>query len=309
MSAIIYYLFVWPLSKCPLWLLYRLSDIMYLLFISIAPYRKKVIVSNLNRSFPDYSQQQIADLTKQFYRHFSDMLIEGVKNLGMTEDELLRRFKIKNPELMQELYQKNKSVLLVSAHYMNWEWMISGQSLFFPHQAIGIGMPLSNGFWDKKINSLRSRFGMKVIHSKIVTSTLETYKNAEIPTATLVLSDQSPGDSLKSYWTTFLNQPTAVAFGAEQLANSFDQAVVFYLPKRIKRGYYQVELELITEHPKSMKWGEITELHVAKLEKRILLEPSYWLWSHKRWKRDIPENLVHLKNQQREKFNTLFRSN
>lgn len=308
MSAVIYYLFVWPLSQLPLWFTYRFADLFYLLLITVLPYRKKVITGNLERSFPDASPQQIARFRRQFYRNFADMLIEGVKNLGISKNELQRRFVIRNPELMQTLYAEQKSVLLVSAHYMNWEWMITGQALFFPHQAVGIGMPLSNGFWDKKINALRSRFGMHVIHSKIVKQTFDDYHNRSVPTATLVLSDQSPGDSLKSYWMTFLNQPTAVLFGAEQLANTYDQAVVFYLPKRIKRGYYEVELQLLTKEPRSLNWGELTESHTKLLENRILDEPGPWLWSHKRWKRSVPEDVEGLKQQQREKFNHLFRS-
>lgn len=308
MNALLYYVIVFPLSKLPLWITYRFADFFYFLLITVLPYRKKVIEGNLTRSFPDKSPKEIKQLRNRFYKHFADLLIEGIKNLGISEKELRKRFVIKNPELMRQLYEKDKSVLLVSAHYMNWEWMITGQALFFPHQAVGIGMPLSSGFWDKKINALRSRYGMHVIHAKIVKETFENYRNQSIPTATLVLGDQSPGDSLKSYWMHFLHQDTAVLFGAEQLANTYDQAVVFYLPKRIKRGYYEVELTLLTEEPKSLEWGVLTEQHARLLEQRIQQEPQYWLWSHKRWKRTVPEDLPSLKAQQREKFNQHYRS-
>lgn len=308
MNALLYYCFVFPLSRLPLWFTYRFADFFYLLLITIIPYRRKVIEGNLSRSFPEKSPKEIKRLRNRFYRHFADLLIEGIKNLGISEKELRKRFRIANPELMQTLYDQQRSVLLVSAHYMNWEWMITGQSLFFPHQAVGIGMPLSSGFWDKKINALRSRFGMHVIHAKIVRETFENYQKSGTPIATLVLSDQSPGDSLKSYWTTFLHQPTAVLFGAEQLANTYDQAVVFYLPKKIRRGYYEIELQLITDQPRSLSWGDITEAHTRLLEQRIQEVPEAWLWSHKRWKRSVPEDVETLKHQQREKFNQLFRS-
>ena len=308
MNALLYYLFVYPLSKLPLWLTYRFSDFFYFLLITVLPYRRKVIEGNLSRSFPNKTPNEIKQLRNRFYRHFADLLLEGVKNLGISEKELRKRFVIKNPELMQELYDRKKSVLLVSAHYMNWEWMITGQSIFFPHQAVGIGMPLSSGFWDKKINARRSRFGMHVIHAKIVKETFIDYKNRNIPTATLVLSDQSPGDSTKCYWMNFLNQPTGVLFGAEQLANTYDQAVVFYLPRRIKRGYYEIELQLLTDQPTSLEWGKLTEIHTQLLEQRIVEEPNAWLWSHKRWKRTVPTNLEQLKKEQREKFNQYFRS-
>lgn len=308
MSKVAYYLFVLPLSKLPLWITYRFSDFFFLLLITVFPYRKKVIEENIARSFPDLSQKEHRRIKRSFYRYFADMLLEGVKNLGISEKELRKRFEIKNPELMEQLYEQNKSVLLVSAHYMNWEWMITGQDLFFPHQAIGIGMPLTSGYWDKKINTLRSRFGMKVIHAKIVKETFNSYLQEGVPTATLVLSDQSPADSTKCYWMTFLHQTTGILFGAEQLANTYDQAVVFYLPKKIRRGYYEVELQLLTDEPRTLPWGKITETHAHLLEKRILEEPGPWLWSHKRWKRTVPDNIPKLKEEQREKFNSLFRT-
>ena len=308
MSKVAYYLFVLPLSKFPLWITYRFSDLFFLLLITVFPYRKKVIEGNIARSFPDLTKKDHRKIKRSFYRYFADMLLEGVKNLGISEKELRKRFQIKNPELMEQLYEQNKSVLLVSAHYMNWEWMITGQDLFFPHKAIGIGMPLTSGYWDKKINTLRSRFGMKVIHAKIVKETFNSYLQKGVPTATLVLSDQSPADSTKCYWMTFLHQTTGILFGTEQLANTYDQAVVFYLPKKIKRGYYEVELQLLTDEPRTLPWGEITETHTKLLEKRILEEPGPWLWSHKRWKRTVPDNIPKLKEEQREKFNSLFRT-
>jgi KDO2-lipid IV(A) lauroyltransferase len=169
-------------------------------------------------------------------------------------------------------------------------------------------MPLTSKFWDHKINSLRSRYGMHVVHAKNVKTAFQHYAEQNIPTATLTLSDQSPADSTKAYWTQFLNQQTAVLFGAEHLANQYDQAVVFYLPKRLKRGYYSVELQLITANPRTLNWGEITEHHTRLLEERLNAEPAPWLWSHKRWKRSVPSNLDELKNQQQEKFKQHFRS-
>jgi Kdo2-lipid IVA lauroyltransferase/acyltransferase len=308
MNPILYYLILYPLSKLPLWISYRFADVFYLMLISILPYRKKVINSNLAKSFPDRTVKEIKQLRNDFYWNFSTMLIEGVKNLGISEKELRKRFVIKNPELMNDLFKKNKSVVLVSAHYANWEWMITGQNLFFKHQAVGIGMPLSSGFFDKKINGLRQRFGMHVTQAREVDQVFEGYKSKNTLFATLVLADQAPGNSLKSYWTNFLNQKTAVAFGPEQLANKYDQAVVFYIPKSIKRGYYEVELELLCENPKDLSWGEITEIHTRKLEQILTKKPAPWLWSHKRWKREVPTSLEQLKREQREKFNRTFRS-
>lgn len=302
-AALAYYLIVRPLSMLPLFILYRFSDLFYLLLISVFPYRKTVIDENIPRSFPQMSELNHRAIRKKFYRHFADILIEGIANLSMSQTELIKRFKVINPEVMKEMYDKKKSVVLVSGHYNNWEWLISAQQFLFPHQAMGIGMPMTNKFWDKKVNERRQRFGMKVVHSGNFKEEIQSMKE---PVAILTLSDQSPGDSRKSYWMEFLNQPTAVLFGTEQMAHSLDMAVVFFAIRKIKRGYYEMELKLITEEPHKLTWGAITEAHTRMLEYEIRHKPENWIWSHKRWKREMPDNLETLKKEQHEKFNAHF---
>lgn len=306
LAALAYYIFVIPLSLLPLPVLYFFTDFFFVLIITILPYRKKVIDQNLKRSFPDKSQQELNAIRRKFYHHFTNILAEGIKNLTISKASLKRRFTVRNQELMNELAQKGKNVLLVSGHYNNWEWLITSQAFLFPFEAYGIGMPLTSAFWDKKVNARRSRFGMKVIHAGNYKEALSA--KTEQLKSVLVLSDQSPGDARKSFWTNFMNQNTAVLFGAEMMANELDYAVVYFTTHRIKRGYYEMELTLITDEPKSLNWGEITEQHVQLLEREIMAKPEFWLWSHKRWKREIPSDLEQLKQQQREKFTTKYRS-
>lgn len=301
-----YYCLVLPLSYLPMWVLYGLTDFFYLILITLIPYRKNVIEGNIDRSFPELSVQEKRKIKRKFYHHLCNILAEGIKNLSISKNELNRRFKVRNPELMTKLYEKQKSVVLVSGHFNNWEWLITAQNFLFPHHAMGIGMPMSSKFWDKKINERRTRFGMEVIHSKNFKD--EIQKNAHHPIALLTLGDQSPGDSRKAYWMEFLNQTTAVQFGTEQIAHEYNFAVVFFVIHKIKRGYYEMELKLITPEPKNCSWGEITELHTRFLEQEIIKQASQWIWSHKRWKREAPKDLNELKEEQHAKFDQRYKN-
>lgn len=303
MSALLYYCLVYPISLLPMWILYRISDLLFLLFMSILPYRKKVVKQNIQRSFPDLAPKDQAILVRGFYRHFSDLLVESIKNLSISERELTRRMKVVNPEVLQVLQINQKSSLLVSGHFNNWEWFITAQALLVPHESYGIGMPLSNGFWDKKLTERRQRFGLKVVHAQ----NYKTMFTRSKPVSVLVLSDQAPGDARKSYWMEFLHQPTPILFGVEQMANEFDLNVVYFQLKKVKRGYYEIEFQLLTSDPRSLSYGQLTEQHVQLLEQSILDEPCYWLWSHKRWKREIPTDLEALKVAQKIKFEEKFR--
>lgn len=299
-----YYCLVIPISYLPLRILYLFTDFFYLLLITVVPYRKKVIEGNIERSFPDKSKSERAKIKRQFYRHFCDLLAEGIKNLTISKAALTSRFTVKNSEIMYQLYNQKKSVILVSGHYNNWEWLITAQNFLFPHKAMGIGMPMTSKFWDKKINERRMRFGMKVIHSKNFREEIE--KNSYHPVAVLTLGDQSPGDSSKSYWMDFLHQKTAVAFGTEMMAHQFNFAVVYFVTRKIKRGHYEMELFLISDDPTKNAWGELTEAHTHKLESEIKANPQFWIWSHKRWKREVPTDIEKLRNEQKSKFEQRF---
>ena len=293
------------LSYLPLRLLYLLSDFFYLLLITIFPYRKKVIERNLKFSFPDLSIQQLNRLRNHFYRHFSDLIVEGIKNLTISKKELQKRLVIENPEVLDKLKERNTSLLLISGHYGNWEWMITSLAFLLPFKAIGIGMPLTNSFWDKSVNKRRSRFGLQVVHSK---NYKEALYDGETPKAILTLSDQSPGSSENAYWTTFLNQPTAVLFGSEFMAHEYQFTPVFFSIRKVKRGYYSLKLIPFEKPLIDLNYGELTEWHTRLLEQEIEQNPSYWLWSHKRWKRQVPSDLAKLKEDQEKRFEERFRT-
>ena len=306
MSALLYYLFVLPISYLPLGILYKLSDLLYFIFTRIFAYRKTVILGNIQRSFPTKSDAEHQQLVNEFYRHFSDILVEGIKNLTISKQQLKKRMVVRNPELMQELYDEKRNVILVSGHFNNWEWLISAQNLLFKHQAFGIGMPMTNKFWDKKVNQRRERFGMQVINATNYQIKFRTYTKK--PFAVLTLGDQSPANASKSYWMNFLNQKTAVLFGTEHMANDYNFAVVFFVIHKVKRGHYELELKLLTKDAKSLEWGQITEQHTKMLEEEIVKKPAQWLWSHKRWKREIPQDLTTLKRKQKKHFEEKFRN-
>ena len=292
------------LSYLPLRLLYLFSDFFYLLLITIFPYRKKVIDRNLKFSFPELSPSELRILRNQFYIHFSDLLVEGIKNLTISKKALKNRLVIENPEVLDKLKERNTSLILISGHYGNWEWMITSLAFLLPFKAIGIGMPLTNSFWDKSVNKRRSRFGLQVVHSK---NYKEALNDGETPKAILTLSDQSPGSSENAYWTTFLNQPTAVLFGSEFMAHEYQFTPVFFSIRKVKRGYYSVKFIPFEKPLNQLNYGELTEWHTHLLEREIKQNPSYWLWSHKRWKRQMPDDINQLKSDQKKRFEDRFR--
>ena len=119
-GSFIYYVILYPLSLLPLWLLYGLSNLIYFILYYIISYRKEVVITNLKNSFPKKTDKEIKTLCKGYYRHFSDIIVEGIKNLSISQKELEKRFTIKNTEIIERYYDKKQSIILTSGHFNNW---------------------------------------------------------------------------------------------------------------------------------------------------------------------------------------------
>ena len=239
-------------------------------------------------SFPGKSIDEIIKIEQKFYSHFCDLIVESIRLFSISEKELGQRCKILNPEILDQFYDRGKSLIIVAGHYNNWEMTAAIMGTQVKHQMIGIYTPMSNKFFDRKFLKSRERFGLKMVANKLVKEGFEG--NKERLTATLFATDQSPTHSKRVHWTSFLNQFTAVFLGAERFAREYDFPVLYGHVNKIRRGYYETEVVVLENDPSQTPEGEITEMHTSRLEKQIKGTPQYWLWTHKRWKRKMKES-------------------
>jgi Kdo2-lipid IVA lauroyltransferase/acyltransferase len=267
----------------PFFMLYGVSDILFLLIYYIIGYRKKVVFANLRNSFPEKSEKEIRKIALKYYHNLCDIVIEVCKAKTISEKKMLSRMEFRNVALIDKLYDEGRSVLLVCGHTGNWEWLGMAVKSILRHKGFAVVKPLSSDFWEKYMSKQRVRFAKEgLIPFKQTFRVL--VKNKEYCTLTIIAGDQTPTKSEIEYWTTFLNQDTPVFIGTEKIAKALNMAVVFCNIQRIKRGYYSYEFSLLTDDPKNTTENEITEMHVRALEKIILEHPDNWLWSHRRWK-------------------------
>lgn len=286
-TRLLFYLILYPLSLLPLRVLYAISHLFYLIIAKLIKYRKNVIDNNLRNSFPEKSEGEIAVIRDRFYKHLSEIAVEMIKMLTCSKKQLKKRYVCVNQEITEPYYLQRKSVILMSSHYNNWEWMVLGLDLFFKHRGVGVGAPNSNKVFEKLINRARSRYGTEIIFADRIREEFKKRDLEDIRTAYMMLSDQSPANPERSFKATFMHQPSAVIYGAEYFALKYNIPVFYYEVIKRKRGYYELHFQLITDNPKETSYGEITTEYLRLLEETIRKEPEYWLWSHKRWKHKI----------------------
>ena len=273
---------IWIITFLPLSILYILSDVLNFFLFNVFSYRKDVVYRNLRNSFPDKTDEEINVIARKYYRNLSDIIIEVLKLRHISKRQLIKRISIKNIELLKDYYNQNKKAIAAVAHIGNWEWVATISPYLFDHKIYLVYKPLSSEFFNDYLLNLRSKFGLDFISFKQTYRFLIKQKQ-ELNMAVLA-ADQTPTRSEIEYWSQFLNQETGFFIGIEKIAKSLDCAVVFVDIKRIRRGYYEIELVDITGNPKATKEFEITDKYIRLLENHIINNPDNWLWSHKRWK-------------------------
>ncbi len=287
LNVLLYYLVIIPISLLPFPVLYGVSNTLYVIFYYIAGYRKKVILGNIQKSFPEMTNEQHKEICRKFYKHFCDLIVESIKCFTISEKQIMKRFTCANPEVANKYYDEQRSVMFAGGHFNNWELLAVGISKRIKHKGVGIYKPLSNKYFDNKMQYTRGRFGLTLLSTKSVKRFLDD--NKDKLTGLIFGIDQSPSNPKAAYWMRFLNQDTGVQYGIEKFAKDYNSPVIFGSIQKIKRGHYCLELTDVTANPQETPYGFIIEKCTQLLEKDIIEKPEYWLWSHKRWKHKRPE--------------------
>lgn len=280
---ILVYPIIWLLSILPLGVLYLLSDFIYVLIYYVFGYRKKVVYGNLKLSFPEKTDKELQQIQKKFYHHFVDIFIEMIKSFTISKKELIRRYSYTNMELLNDLEKKNKSIIIMGAHYNNWEWVIS-LNQHVSYKTFAAYTKINNKYFERKMLQSRERLGANFIQSTKFIPAMESNKLNKVMAIYGLLSDQSPQLHRAKYFKEFMGVNAPIHTGAELLAKRFDHAVILMKTNKIKRGYYETTFEILNENPKTVENYKVTDLFLEKIEEQIREKPQYYFWTHKRWK-------------------------
>lgn len=282
-AYIILYPFLWGISILPFRLLYMVSDGLYGILYHVIGYRRKTVQQNLQLVFPEKTETERTQLAKKFYHHLCDMMLESIKSMTISEKAMKQRFVFTNIEVLKDIEEQNRSMILMCAHYASWEWIFIIQK-YIKHRGYGVYKQLKNPYFDKLVKRIRARYNTYLITTKQTIETLTALKKEGQLFTVGFASDQSPKINKAYHWQDFMGITVPWYTGAEMLAKRLDVPVVFFKVKKVKRGFYETAFETITMTPKEYPNYEITDRFAKLVEKQILEAPEYYLWTHKRWK-------------------------
>lgn len=272
---------IYLFSLLPFWIIYGISDCLFVLVFYVFKYRRQVVADNLKRSFPEKSESELQKIERAFFRFLIDVSLETIKMMSMSTQSIVQRMRISDWGPVHELNERKQSFFIVLGHWGNWEWAGSAFRQQTGIETNGIYHPLSNAFFEEIMLHTRSRFGVRLVPMRETLRVVLETKNTFNVTA--FIADQTPTIE-NATWLEFLHQDTAVFVGTEKLARKLNYPVVYASLRRVKRGYYEQRFEWVTQNPELEAEGEITRKHMHLLEQNIRQMPETWLWSHRRWK-------------------------
>lgn len=292
MKLLYYFFFAtfYTLSLLPLRVHYVISTLLYFLLRYVFRYRLKVIRGNLATSFPEKSVTQLRQIECAYYRFFCDYLVESIKLLTISPEEIKRRLVFKGIEVVNQCVEEGQSCAVYLGHYCNWEWITSLPLWVTPKAQCGqIYHPIENKDFDQLFLRLRQRLGAVCIPMQDTLRKILEFRMARQPVVIGYISDQKPNWHNIHHWVNFLHHDTPVLTGTERIARKVNHAVFYMDVRCVRRGYYEAEFKLITREPQKMKEFELTDIYYQHLEQSILRAPEFWLWSHNRWSRTREE--------------------
>ena len=282
------------LGRLPLTSLYGVARCIYFVTFRVLRWRRDLAARNIARSFPEKSEAEHAAILEQSYRNMSEVFVELLWGWRASAEQLKDRMAIDNPELVARFVAEKRSVILLTAHVCNWEWLLPGGGAHFGIPIDAVYKPIRVASLDTYMRDARSRFGGQPIPIK--SFAFELLRRAGQPRAYGLVADQTPLKSMDKHWTRFLNQDTAFFVGAEKIARFLEAPVVYVAMRRVSRGRYAVHLHVLAEPPYDDGGHEggdaetwITEAYARKLEAEIRASPADWLWVHNKWKYPKPE--------------------
>ena len=269
------------LSLLPISALRLISISIYFINKYFFKYRFNVVIQNLKIAFPNKNITEIKILRDNFFKYFFNTIFEIIKSTNVSTRFIDQNIKINNPEILNTYLKENKSVILLSGHYNNWEWLGAKISTFYEPQFVAIYKKLNNKVFDIFIRNYRKKFGGEIVNME--DSYRYFIKNKNEQKIIGIIADQNPVINDKTKWIPFFNKKVPVYFGAENLAKKLNCPVLF-CNMQFNNNKYTISFEVLSDNPNESSTGEITTKYFKLLEKQIKLQPERWLWSHRRWR-------------------------
>ena len=241
---------------------------------------KKLIQSNIKKVFPEIQSAQLNKITSSMWNNYGRVFAEYVFMKNFRNNQLNDSIKIIGNDILEEIKKNNQKVIFVSGHFSNFELMAM-QIEKAGIKLAAIYRPLNNIFVNKIMERIRRKYICKTQIKKGIGGLKELLKLNKDGYSTALMIDQRVSQGIKS---NFFNEKAYTTTIPAQLVKKFKIPVVPIFLERYEGIKFKMTVFKPIKFDENQTIEDITNQLNKILEKMIISEPNFWIWSHNRWK-------------------------
>ena len=241
---------------------------------------KKLIQSNIKKVFPEIESAQLNKITSSMWNNYGRVFAEYVFMKNFRNNQLNDNIKIIGNDILEEIKKNNQKVIFVSGHFSNFELMAM-QIEKAGIKLAAIYRPLNNIFVNKIMERIRRKYICKTQIKKGIGGLKELLKLNKDGYSTALMIDQRVSQGIKS---NFFNEKAYTTTIPAQLVKKFKIPVVPIFIERYEDIKFKMTVFKPIKFDENQTIEDITNQLNKILEKMIISEPNFWIWSHNRWK-------------------------
>lgn len=267
-----------------------------LLAYTSMPRYRRVALANLRRAYGDeWEDAQIEQIARDSFRHLGITLAEFFLRLPrLAQEEAEREILFVGQEHYREALARGQGVVLVSAHYGNWE-MIGPRLAYAGYRVNGISRTADDPGMDRLIGGVRSRLCRQIPRAQAAREGLAALRRNEV---LAIMLDQN---TLKGgVFVPFFGHPASTATGPAAFALKTGAALIPTFCLRERNGAHTVKawpaIYPCSTGNKAEDVHRLTGELTRVIELQIRERPELWAWLHNRWKLQPVAEAAHLRD-------------
>ena len=241
---------------------------------------KNLIHQNIRKVFPNIDEKKMNKIVSSMWDNYGRVFAEYVFIRKFRITSLNSNIIIEGIEILDEIKKNNQKVIFISGHFSNFELM----AMQLEKKGIKIAAiyrPLNNIFLNKIMERIRKKYICKNQIKKGIGGLRDLLKFNKEGCSTALMIDQRVSEGSK---LDFFNEKAFTTTIPAQLVKKFNIPVVPIFIERFDGIKFKMKIHKPIYFQDNNSIDNITGQLNKVLERMILDNPNYWIWSHNRWK-------------------------
>ncbi len=285
-----FYVFQFIVKYTPNFILQPILDFLAWLIYLFDKKHRKIIKTNLDFAYgKSMDETEKERITKKCYKNLVYFLADFIENQGITKEKLAKKITFENEEILKNALKNGEKIILITAHYGNWELIALSMGAFFG-KLTGVGRVLENDHLDNILKKNREQFNIEMLKKNgAMKGMIQALKNGRILG---LLVDQNTAEK-EGVLIDFFGKKARQSHGTALLARKFGAVIIpTFITTNDYKNYKITFYDKITpiksnDIDKDIK--KLTQKQSDAIEKAIRKKPDEWFWFHKKWKNQYEE--------------------